>query len=230
MRAIKDVATKARRVDHRLYGIIDPAQVAVDPLSLVEDALNGGLTLLQVRDKRADARAALRFAQAVVKRVGGRVPVLINDRVDLALATEADGVHLGRDDLPPDVARRLLGPSAIIGITIKDETDLVWLDADVVDYGTIGGVFATSSKVNADAPLGLEAFARLRQAAAGLTALPVGAIAGIGKENAADVIAAGADGIAVISALFRQPDVTEAARVLRRTVDDAVALRRRSLP
>lgn len=219
-----------RRVDHRVYGIIDPEQVRGDALPLVDAAVVGGLTLLQVRDKRQDTREALRFAAAVVKLVAGRVPVLINDRVDLALAAGADGVHLGREDMPPDVARRLLGRDAIIGITIKDETDLVWLDPAIADYGTIGGVFATTSKLNTAPPLGIAGFARLRRVAAGLAALPVGAIAGITPANAGDVMAAGADGVAVMGAVFAQPDVAASTRRLRDVVDHALAHRTRNMP
>jgi thiamine-phosphate pyrophosphorylase len=163
-------------------------------------------------------------ARAIRAATGDAVPLLVNDRVDVALAAGAAGVHLGREDMAPADARRLLGPRAIIGVTIKDEGDLAALDPALVDYGCIGGVFVTGSKDNPDPPLGLAGLARLRQAASA-SGLPVGAIAGIDLENAAPCIAAGADGVALIAALYLAPDVTAEARAFRARIDAALAAR-----
>ena len=203
--------------DISVYAILDPARSCGRPLGdLADAAARGGATLLQLRCKTLHTRAFMAAAEEVKAALGGRIPLLINDRVDVALGVGADGVHLGRDDMAPAVARRLLGPDAIIGITLKDRGDLTGLDPAVADYGCIGGVFATSSKDNPDPPLGLAGLSDLLRMAG--STLPVGAIAGIDHSNAADVIRAGADGVAVISALFMADDVEAATRALAEIV------------
>lgn len=215
-------------VDVRLYGIIDPEGTrGRDLVPAVQAAVSGGCTLIQYRDKHADTRAFVSRARALKAALqGSRVPLLINDRVDVALAAEADGVHLGQDDMHASDARKLLGPAAIIGITIKNPSEADELYRLPADYACIGGVFATQSKANPEPPVGLDGFSRIafRARLAG-GKLPVAAIAGIGHDNAAAVIATGADGVAVISAIFAAEDVEAAARRLRATVDQALASR-----
>lgn len=212
-------------LDLSLYAILDPTRTrGRDLAALADAAATGGATLLQLRDKTASTRAFIDSARAVKTALAGRIPLLINDRVDVALAIGADGIHVGRDDMTPRDARRLLGRDAIIGITLKDQDDLAGFDAETVDYGCIGGVFATASKDNPDPPLGLSGFTWLRKQAAS-SGLPVGAIAGIDADNAASVIAAGADGVAIISALFMAENVTTATRALRGIISAAQAAR-----
>ncbi|MFN3483322.1 MAG: thiamine phosphate synthase [Rhabdaerophilum calidifontis] len=212
-------------VDFRLNGILDGDRLAGrDLAALAAASVAGGVTLLQYRDKQAGTRAMVARARAIRAAAGDAVPLLVNDRVDVALAAGAAGVHLGREDMAPADARRLLGPRAIIGVTIKDESDLAALDPALVDYGCIGGVFVTGSKDNPDPPLGLAGLARLRQAASA-SGLPVGAIAGIDLETAAPCIAAGADGVALIAALYLAPDVAAEARAFRARIDAALAAR-----
>jgi thiamine-phosphate pyrophosphorylase len=213
--------------DIRLNGILDGERLAGHDLpDLARASAAGGATLLQYRDKNATTRHMIATARAILSALGGRVPLLVNDRVDVALASGAAGVHLGREDINPRDARRLLGPGAIIGVTLKDSGDLAALDAAIVDYGCIGGVFATSSKENPDPPLGLVGLADLRLEAAG-SRLPIGAIAGIGRDNAAACIGAGADGIALISELYLVADVAARAREFRTIIDAALAARGR---
>ncbi len=159
--------------------------------------------------------------------MGGRVPLLVNDRVDLALAAGADGVHLGQSDMHPADARRLLGREAIIGLTVKTAAQADELYRLPIDYACIGGVFATSSKDNPDPPVGLDGLTRIlfRARLARGQSLPVGAIAGIGLDNVAEVIAAGADGVAVISSLFKAESVAGRARALRDRIDAGLAAR-----
>ncbi len=215
-------------VDLRLYGIVDPEHSrGRDLAALVLDAIAGGCTLIQYRDKQADTRTLVARARALKAALqGSRVPLLVNDRVDVALAAEADGVHLGQEDMHASDARRLLGPRAIIGVTIKTPEQADELYRLPADYACIGGVFATSSKVNPEPPIGLEGLSRIafRARLAG-GKIPVGAIAGINETNAASVIAMGADGIAVVSAIFAADDVRQAARRLRSIVDSALAAR-----
>ena len=223
-------------VDLRLYGILDADACGTDAgalASLARAAVRGGATLLQYREKAmADVRATVARVRHLVAAVSDtRVPVLVNDRVDVALAAGAAGVHLGQEDLAPEDARRLLGRGAVIGLTVKTAADADGLYRQPVDYACIGGVFATASKRNPDPPLGLDGLARIvfrvRLARAGL---PVGAIAGIDRSNAAAVVGAGGDGVALISALFGPrgiaPDEVEArARDLRGVVDGALSAR-----
>lgn len=215
-------------VDLRLYGIIDPERTGGrDPVALVRQAVAGDATLIQYRDKRAEGRSLVELARALKAALEGTgVPLLINDRVDIAMAAGADGVHLGQDDMHPKDARDLIGPHAIIGLTLKTPEQADAMTRMPVDYGCIGGVFATVSKNNPAPPIGLDGLREVVTRAKVTARAPVGAIAGIDASNAQAVIAAGADGIAVISALFMAPDPQTEARRLREIVDQALASRR----
>ncbi len=215
-----------KQIDLSLYAIIDPERTGGRPMTdLVDQAVAGGITLLQYRDKHGDTRALVDNARALVQRVAASgVPLLINDRVDVALAAGAHGVHVGQDDMVPADARDLLGPDAIIGLTIKKPDHVAAAPVDLIDYACIGGVFQTLSKDNPDAPVGQTGLAELAAALrARAPTLPIGAIAGITADNAADVIGAGIDGVAVISDIFMADDVAGAARRLRQVVDAAKA-------
>ncbi len=227
-----EAANRHVAVDLRLYGILDVGVSGPHGARLAAmavEAVRGGCTLLQYREKpMADARAALARIRAIQAAVAGSgVPLLVNDRVDLALAAGVAGVHLGQSDLHPAEARRLLGREAIIGLTLKTGAQADELYRLPVDYACIGGVFATTSKDNPDPPVGLDGLARIvfRARLARSAAFPLGAIAGIDSSNAAAVIATGADGVAVISALFSGESVEGRARDLRHRIDSALAAR-----
>jgi thiamine-phosphate pyrophosphorylase len=215
-------------VDIRLYGIIGPENTGGrDLVACVEQAVAGGATLIQLRDKSSDARVLVETSRALMRALEGTgVPLLTNDRVDIALASGADGVHLGQSDMSVADARLLLGREKIIGITLKTDDHARALRVQDVDYACIGGVFATMSKDNPDPPVGLAGLARIaaiaREAKPGL---PVGAIAGIDRSNLQGVIDAGADGIAVISAMFAAADIPAAARELGEAIEEALAAR-----
>lgn len=204
-------------VNIRLYGIIDP-QVGKgrNLAALARAAADGGATLIQYRAKETETRGMITEARAIIAALTGTdVPLLINDRVDVAMASGAQGVHLGREDMHPADARAILGPKAIIGATVKNRDDLLVLRGQPIDYACIGGVFATAHKDNPDPPLGVKGFrALLSEARVLLGDLPVGAIAGITRENAGSLIEAGADGVAVIGALFAGDDPRAAARAM----------------
>jgi thiamine-phosphate pyrophosphorylase len=212
-------------VDLRLYALLDPAQRGRRDLSELARLIGGAATLVQLRDKHGTTRAMIEEARSI-KAALPHVPLLVNDRVDVALAAEADGVHVGWDDMEANEARLLLGKSAIIGLSLKTVAQANAAPLEHLDYVAIGGVFATRSKDNPDAPVGL---AGLREIAAVVRKraprMPITAIAGIDASNAADVIAAGADGVAVISALSLAPDPKAAAQELRGIVDRALAQR-----
>lgn len=214
------------RVDTRVYAILDRARCrARPPGEMAEAAARGGATLLQYRDKTGSTRSLMEAADEIGRALAPYgVPLLINDRVDVALAAQCAGVHLGAEDMPVADARRLLGPGAIVGCTVRTPEEADGLPAAMLDYVSVGGVFATASKHNPEAPIGLDG---VRGLVGRLPRLPLCAIAGIDHRNAADVIAAGADGVAVISDIFMAGDVVAATRRLRDIVDAALAERSR---
>jgi thiamine-phosphate pyrophosphorylase len=216
------------RPDLRLNAIVDPERAGGHQLAdLAARCVRGGATLVQLRDKRSETRALIEEARAIKRALkASAVPFLVNDRVDVAMAAGADGVHLGQDDMAIEDARRLLGANAIIGLSVKSVDEAEAARLDLVDYIGSGGVYATSSKQQKNAPIGPAGLARiiavLRRRAPDL---PICGIAGIEASNAGEVIAAGADGVAVISALSRVPDPETAARQLREIVDAVLAKR-----
>jgi thiamine-phosphate pyrophosphorylase len=215
-------------VDLRLYALVDPDRSGDRKLADIARAVvEGGATLVQLRDKTGSTLRMIEEAKAIKAALAGTfVPFLVNDRVDVALAAGADGVHVGWDDMPVADARRLLGREAIIGLSIKTRAQIDAAPLELLDYVCIGGVFETSSKDNKEPPVRPEGFAALAaQLRSRAPNMPVGAIAGIDDSNAADVIASGADGIAVISALSLARDPAKAAAQLREIVDEGLRLR-----
>jgi thiamine-phosphate pyrophosphorylase len=217
-------------VDLRLYALVDPERAGGRALpDLARLVAQGGSTLVQLRDKHGDTRSMVERARAIKAALAPfDVPLLINDRVDVALAAGAAGVHVGQDDMAVADVRRLLGRDAIIGLSVKTIAQAEAAPVEFLDYAGIGGVFATASKDNPDPPIGASGLARIVGVFRRRTPdLPLCGIAGIEASNAAEVITAGADGVAVISALSLAPDPQAAARALRATVDAALAQRRR---
>lgn len=212
-------------IDYRLNAIIDGAlRSTADLPTLAATAARNGATLLQYRDKEASTRLMVDTAKAILAAIAPTgIPLVVNDRLDVALAANAQGIHLGRDDMDPQTARRLLGETAIIGLTVKTLADADAANAAPIDYACIGGVFETLSKHNPEPPVGLDGFAALRRhIAQAKPDLPVGAIAGIDVPRACEVVRAGASGVAVISGIFRAPDPASATRALRSAVDAAL--------
>jgi thiamine-phosphate pyrophosphorylase len=215
-------------VDLRLNAIVDPERAGGRDLAdLARLCAEGGATLVQLRDKVNETRAMVAQARAIKQALGPLgVPFVVNDRVDVALAAKADGVHLGPDDMTIEDARAILGQDAIIGTSIKSVEAAEAAPVELVDYVGSGGVYATLSKQQKSAPIGPQGLAHIIIALrARAPKLPVAGIAGIDANNAFAVIEAGADGIAVISALSLAPDPAAAARSLRGIVDAALAER-----
>lgn len=213
------------KVDYRLNAIVDGSLRDVGNLAdLARLAADNGATIIQYRDKDASTRVMVDQAREIRAALAGTgVPFVVNDRLDVALASGAAGIHLGRDDIDADTARRLLGPDAIVGLTVKNAADAEAAIAAPADYACIGGVFETLSKRNPDAPVGFDGFSALRaRIAEAKPGLPVGAIAGIDVARAGQVVRAGASGVAVISAIFRASDIAAATRALRDAVDAAL--------
>jgi thiamine-phosphate pyrophosphorylase len=216
-------------VDLRLYALVDPAVAGGRTLVDLAQRIADSATLVQLRDKHGSTRAMVeetRALRAVLEPAD--IPLLVNDRVDVALAAEADGVHIGQDDMAVPDARLLLGRSAIIGLSIKTVEQARAAPLELLDYVAIGGVFGTTSKDNTAAPIGTSGLRVIVDVVRARKAnFPICAIAGISAANAAEVIAAGADGVAVISALSLAPDPAKAAQDLRAVVDGALARRGR---
>ncbi|EJW09791.1 Thiamin-phosphate pyrophosphorylase [Rhodovulum sp. PH10] len=217
-------------VDLRLNAIVDPARAGGrSVVDLARAVAQGGATLVQLRDKLGSTRRMIdqaRAIKAVLAPLG--IPLVVNDRVDVALAANADGVHLGPDDMEVSDARALLGPGRIIGHSVKSVAQAEAVPVEVIDYVGIGGVYATLSKDNPNPPMGPQGLAAivavLKARAPGL---PAEGIAGIDATNAAEVIEAGAEGIAVISALSLAADPEREASALRAIVDAALDRRAR---
>jgi thiamine-phosphate pyrophosphorylase len=216
-------------VDLRLYALVDPAVSGGHRLTDLATQIAKSTTLVQLRDKHGSTKAMVEEARALIGMLAPLdIPLLINDRVDVALAAEADGVHIGQDDMSPADARLLMGKTAIIGLSVKTLQQAQDAPLDLLDYVAIGGVYGTTSKDNAAAPIGIDGLRAIVGAVRARQAdFPICAIAGIDESNAADVIAAGADGVAVISALSLAADPGKAARSLRNVVDVALAERSR---
>jgi thiamine-phosphate pyrophosphorylase len=199
-----------------VYPILDLSMLGARPVDEAASALvAGGARLLQVRGKDAADSVlldAVRRALAVVRAAGG--VLVVNDRPDVALIAGADGVHVGQDDLPPGECRRLLGPRALIGWSTHGLEQLSRAAPLPIDYAAFGPVFATASKAGADPVVGLE---RLREARA-LWPLPLVAIGGITRDNAASVVAAGADGVAAIGDILGAADVARAVAEMRAAI------------
>ncbi len=200
--------------DLSVYGILDPTRAQGRCLGeLAKQAIAGGVTFLQLRDKDGTTRNMVETARQIlaVSKPHG-VPLVINDRVDVALASGADGVHVGGDDMMPADVRHLMGSDAIVGVTIHSTEEADGAPVELSDYYGVGGIYVTASKNNPNPPIGIAGYEKI---AAVLrerhTDCPIVAIAGIDASNAGPVIAAGADGVAVISALFMADDVTRAA-------------------
>jgi thiamine-phosphate pyrophosphorylase len=194
-----------------VYFVADPEQTARDFLELVGEALAGGATTVQLRAKRMGGREMLELAGAMRDRCREAGALfIVNDRVDVAMACDADGVHVGMQDLPLDATRRLLGSDAIIGFSPLEMSDVLRARAEGADYVGLGPVFGTASKADAQPPLGLAGLAR--QAAA--VAMPSVGIGGIDAANAPAVIRAGVDGVAVISAIQNAADPRQATAEL----------------
>jgi len=178
---------------------------------IVAAAVKGGVTMVQLRDKTAVTGPFVEEARALQRLLAPlRVPLLINDRIDVALAAHADGAHVGQRDMPIALARQLLGPTAIIGLSITARGELDGEGVELADYLGVGPIFAQSTKLDATPPLGLDGLAEIRRA----TRKPIVAIGGISAANAAAVRSAGADGIAVVSVIMGAQDPMAAAAAL----------------
>jgi thiamine-phosphate pyrophosphorylase len=187
----------------KLYAILDPSTFRENQTMFraAEDLVSAGVSLIQYRNKSGDARQMLDHALELKRRVQDPVKLIMNDRADLALAAGFDGVHVGQDDLSPQGARKVIGDTLWLGVSTHNPEQVREASLTSADYIAVGPVFATASKANPDPVIGLEGVGRARQ----LTRKPLVAIGGITRANCRSVLEAGADSVAVISDLLREP-------------------------
>ncbi len=202
----------------RIFGVYVVTDRFINPnrshVDIAKAAVAGGASLIQLRDKEATTRQLLEWAK-VIRDLTRKTDTLfiVNDRVDIALASDADGIHVGDDDMPVPVARRLLGEGKIIGRSVANEDEALKAIAEGADYVSIGSIFATSTKPDAGEPIGVEAIRLVRKVLP--HDYPLVAIGGINLQNAASVFEAGADAVAVISAVACSDDPVDAVRQLK---------------
>jgi thiamine-phosphate pyrophosphorylase len=212
-------------LDPRLYLVTDPGLVGERDLpGLVEAVVRAGVTLVQLRHKSASTAALLRLALVLVERLRPLgVPLIVNDRADVALAAGAAGVHVGQSDLPAPLARRVTGGRMLVGLSIEHLPEMGDAGVEAADYLAASPVFGTATKADIAPPLGLDGLARMR----GMTKKPIVAIGGIDLERAAQAILHGADGVAVVRAILGADDPVQATRALRHAIDASLARRRK---
>jgi len=199
--------------DLSLYLVTDrPLSLGRNMEWIVEEAVKGGVTMVQLREKECSTREFIDLAKRLKYKLAPyQVPLIINDRVDVALAADADGIHIGQSDMPYDLARRLLGRYKIIGLSVENMDQVYEANRFEVDYIGISPVFSTPTKTDTATPFGLEG---IRQVMA-ISKHPAVGIGGINGENASAIMQAGANGIAVVSAICSANNPREAAFALK---------------
>ncbi len=210
---------KPDAVDYGLYLVTDRGlSRGRSTIEVVAAAVRGGVTVVQFREKEAETRDFVKEALAVHCLLEDRgIPMIVNDRIDVALAVSADGVHLGQKDMPIEMARKILGPDKIIGISAESVADAVAAEKAGADYLGVSPIYATPTKTDTAAALGLEGLRQIREA----VDLPLVGIGGLNARNAAEAIRHGADGVAVVSAIVSADDPEKAARELSKIVAEA---------
>ncbi|MEZ8843474.1 thiamine phosphate synthase [Vibrio splendidus] len=196
---------------YKLYLVTDDQQDLETLKFVVEQAVAGGVTMVQVREKHGDVRAFIERAQAVKSiLVGSGVPLIINDRVDVALAVDADGLHLGQSDMPAELARQLIGPDKILGLSIETEQQLQEADSLPIDYIGLSALFTTPTKTNLKKHWGYDGI----KMALETTKLPIVGIGGINESNIPQLVESGIHGLALVSAICHAEDPKQATRDL----------------
>lgn len=205
-------------IDLSLYLVTDRSLARGRPMmDIVREAVAGGVTCVQLREKSCPVQEFIEQAQdlhALLRPLG--IPLIINDNVEVALATGAEGIHLGQRDMPVAEARKLAPPTWVIGVSAESVADAIRAEQDGADYIGVSPVFATPTKTDTAPPLGLAGLRRIRAA----VQIPLVAIGGIHAGNVQEVIRAGADGVAVVSAIVAADSPQQAAAALRREIGE----------
>ncbi|MEM8662522.1 MAG: thiamine phosphate synthase [Pseudomonadota bacterium] len=202
-------------LDLSVYLVLGPE--TQNPIEVAKAAERGGVGLVQWRDKSGNAAAQVEAVAELVNAL--TIPVVVNDRADVAVAAGAAGVHVGHGDIHPTAARHIVGPDGIVGLTIHTQEEARAARGAPIDYASVGGVFATKSKINSHPPIGIGGFLAISELLRNDSGVPVIAIAGIDADRAAALAKAGAAGVAVMSAITKAADAEGAARALRGAVE-----------
>jgi thiamine-phosphate pyrophosphorylase len=210
---------KLTNIDYSLYLVTDRGlSRGRSTLDVVTAAVNGGATAVQLREKECSTLEFIQQAQSIKAFLKTRnIPLIINDRVDVALAVEADGVHLGQTDMPLETAKNILSNTMIIGISAECLADAVAAEKGGADYLGVSPIYATPTKTDTAPALGLGGLTKIRQA----VKLPLVGIGGLNQDNAAEVIRNGADGVAVVSAIVAADNPEAATRKLKQAINEA---------
>ena len=198
--------------DYTLYLVTDRCRMSTETLSeAVEQSILGGCTMVQLREKNLSSLDFYKQAIAIKETTDKySVPLIINDRIDIALAVNATGVHIGQSDLPPAVARKIIGDNMLLGVSVSSEREAIYAIKDGADYLGVGAMFPTTTKADAD----LVTMGELRKIRRSVD-LPIVAIGGINKDNASLFQSIGIDGLAVVSAVIAQHDIKKAAAEIK---------------
>ena len=210
---------KLKNIDYSLYLVTDRGLArGRSTLEIVSAAVKGGATVVQLREKNCSTREFIEQAMNIKDFLKTHsVPLVINDRVDVAQAVKADGVHLGQTDMPLEMAKGILGDTMIIGISTESVQDGIEAEKGGADYLGVSPIYATPTKTDTAPPLGLEGLLEISKA----VNLPLVGIGGLSRNNAAEVIRSGADGVAVVSAIVAADDPETAARELKKIITEA---------
>lgn len=204
-----------KKINWELYLVTDRGLSKLPFYEMIEKAVEGGVTVVQLREKNLSTREFIEEAIEVKKILEGRgIPLIINDRVDIAIAVEADGVHLGNEDMPVELARKILGKKFIIGASAGSINEAIEKEKMGADYIAVSPVFSTPTKPDAGQPLGLDGVREMKK----FIKVPLIGIGGINRENVVEVIKSGADGVAVVSAIVSSVDPEKSARELRELI------------
>ncbi|MBN2062544.1 MAG: thiamine phosphate synthase [Deltaproteobacteria bacterium] len=205
-----------KRIDYSLYLVTDRGLSRGRPtIEIVKSAVRGGVTVVQLREKHITTKEYIREALEIKGFLNEKnIPLIINDRIDIAMAVEADGVHIGQNDMPLETAKNILKGSMLIGVSVESVEDAIEADIAGADYISVSPVFPTPTKTDTAPALGLEGIARI----SALIKKPVIGIGGINKMNCAEVIRSGANGISVVSAVCSAEDPELAARELKEII------------
>jgi len=210
---------KFSNIDYSLYLVTDRGLArGRSTLEVVKAAVAGGVTCIQLREKDCSTLEFIEQALAIRSFLEAHnIPLIINDRLDVALAVAADGVHLGQNDMPLEMARKIAGRSMLIGISTESVQDAVAAEKGGADYLGVSPIYATPTKTDTAPPLGLEGLQEIRKQ----VKIPLVGIGGLNKSNAAEVIRGGADGVAVVSAIVAADDPETSAMNLKQIIDEA---------
>ena len=208
--------SEKQKVDYSLYLVTDRAlSLGRSNLEVIEAAVRGGVTLVQLREKEASTQEFYQEGLSIKDYLeAAHIPLIINDRVDIALALDADGVHLGQEDMPVDVARKILGPDKIIGASAFTPEEAVAAESMGADYLGLSPIFVTETKPELTEEIGLKRISSLKRA----VKIPIVGIGSMNQSNVYEAVRSGLDGVAVVSAICSQEDPRAAARALKKEV------------